>query len=790
MKKVVYYLFIFLFCNNLFSQPLPPKREFRGAWIATVINYDWPTKPGLTTSEQQSQLLALLDELKISGVNAVFFQIRTECDAFYQSEFEPWSYYLTGEQGVAPSPFYDPLEFVINESHKRGMELHAWLNPYRAEKVIGTYPFVANHITKTHPEWILQINTYKFLNPGIPEVTDYVTKIINDVARRYDIDGIHLDDYFYPYPPDQITDQDAATFQLCNHGITNVGDWRRENTTALIAQINDSLKSIKPYLKYGVSPFGIWKSGIPAGITGMDAYNVIYADAISWLKNGSIDYLAPQLYWPLGGGQDYAALNNWWSDSTTAYDRHLYVGQAAYKASSYGANEIPSEVNFNRNNPKCQGSIFFRAANFLENPKGMTDSLKYSLNRLYAIPPIMNWKEANPVPPNAPTNLRYELNPARGKYEFVWNAPSLASDGEAAARYALYRFETNPSSVDGTNKIFGTTGETSLSTKFAKTLSTPGNYFVVTAFDRLENESVMSNVLLLNTADFTPQIPNLISPVNDDKSQRDSVRLIWKGDAYTYGYAIQVSTDSTFSSTFIVNKPDIKDTFFVLKGILASTKYFWRIKAIGLGINSDFSSTFSFKAGFPNVPILVEPKHATTNVSLNPIFKWMKESTASSYRFQLATTIQFPPETMKVDTVVTDTSLQVLNLSPLKNHYWRVSALNDYGASLWSGSFGFKTGSATDVVDENIPTQFELKQNYPNPFNPITTIQFSLAEKSFVTLKVFDVLGTEMETLVATEKSEGNYSIVFDASKLASGIYFYKLQTADAISVKKLIVLK
>ena len=790
MKKIIYYFLILISTNCLFSQSVPPKREFRGAWIATVVNYDWPSKPGLSTSEQQTQLLSLLDELKISGINAVFFQIRTECDALYQSNYEPWSYYLTGAQGVAPSPFYDPLEFVIKESHKRGMELHAWLNPYRAEKTIGAYPFAGDHITKMHPEWILQINTYKFLNPGIPEVTQYVTKIINDVARRYDIDGIHLDDYFYPYPPDQMTDQDAATFQLYNHGITNIGDWRRENTTALIAQISDSLKSIKPYLKYGISPFGIWKSGVPAGITGMDAYNVIYADAMAWLKNGSVDYLAPQLYWPFGGGQDYAALNNWWSDSTSAYNRHLYVGQAAYKASSYGANEIPSEINFNRNNPKCQGSIFFRAANFPENPKGMTDSLKYSLNRLHAIPPIMNWKEANPLPPNAPTNLQYQINPLSGKYEFMWNAPSVAADGDTASRYALYRFETNPSTLEDGNKIFGTTGETSLSTKFAKTLSIPGNYFVVTAFDRLENESIMSNVLQLNAADFTPQIPELISPVKDDRSQKDTVCLIWKGDAFTYGYAIQVSTDSTFSSTFIVHKPEIKDTFFILKGILASTKYFWRIKAVGLGVNSDFSSTFSFQAGFPNIPILIEPKHATTNVSLNPIFKWMKESTATSYRFQLATTIQFPIETMKVDTIVTDTSLQVMNLAPLKNHFWRVNAVNDFGASLWSGSFGFKTGSATDIEEEEISTHFELKQNYPNPFNPVTTIQFSLAEKSFVTLKVFDVLGTEVETLVMGEKNEGNYSVVFDASKLPSGIYFYKLQSANTILVKKLIVLK
>ena len=793
MKKFVSFLFIFLFSCNLFSQPLPPKREFRGAWIATVVNYDWPSKPGLSTAEQQSQLLLLLDELKISGINAVFFQIRTECDALYQSSYEPWSYYLTGQQGVAPSPFYDPLEFAIKESHKRGMELHAWLNPYRAEKIIGAYPFVGEHITKTHPNWILQINTYKFLNPGIPEVADYVTKIMTDVASRYDIDGIHLDDYFYPYPPDQITDQDLTTFNTYSNGTESIGDWRRENTTALIAQISDSLKIIKPFLKYGISPFGIWKSGIPSGVTGMDAYNVIYADAMAWLKNGSVDYLAPQLYWPFGGGQDYAALNTWWSDSTSAYNKHLYVGQAAYKASAYGSQEIPAEINFNRNNPNCQGGILFRAGNFLENPKGMTDSLKYTSNRFHAIPPIMNWKEANPVPPNSPTNLRYQINSVSGKYEFIWDAPSTASDGDTASRYVVYRFENNPTSVDEGNKLFGTTGELSLSTKFAKTISTTGNYFVVTALDRLENESSMSNILQLNLADYVPKIPTLLSPAKYDQSQLSEARLIWNSDPSAYGFAIQVSTDSTFSSTFIENKPEIKDTFFMLKGILASTKYFWRIKAIGLGVNSDFSETFSFQAGFPGVPILAEPKHATLNVPTDPIFKWMKEPTANSYRFQLATIIQFPIEAMKADTVVTDTIFQISNLDPLKNHFWRVSAINAFGVSLWSNTNGFKTSSVSAVENESgVPTHFELMQNYPNPFNPSSTIRFSLPKRSLVSLKIYDVLGNEVATLVNEEKQPGvyNYELGIRNYELSSGIYFYQLRAGSFVQTKKFILLK
>ncbi|HEX9972655.1 MAG TPA: family 10 glycosylhydrolase, partial [bacterium] len=273
-----------------------------------MVNLDWPSSPSLNPDRQRSELVSTLDQLRAVGINAIFFQVRPECDAFYQSTYEPWSYFLTGKQGKAPSPFYDPLEFAISEAHKRGMELHAWFNPYRAIREIGSFQIDSTHVTVRHPDWAIQIGNFKFLNPGLPMVREHVTAVIIDVARRYDIDGIHFDDYFYPYPPNNITNEDDQTFANYSRGFTGRGDWRRDNVNLFIEMVYDTIQAIKPYVKFGVSPFGIWKNGVPSGITGLDAYSAIYADAVTWFNKQIVDYVAPQLYWAFGGGQDYGKL--------------------------------------------------------------------------------------------------------------------------------------------------------------------------------------------------------------------------------------------------------------------------------------------------------------------------------------------------------------------------------------------------------------------------------------------------------------------------------------------------
>ena len=281
-----------------------PKYEFRAAWIATVENIDWPSKKGLSVDSQKVEFIRQLDMHRRNGLNAVVVQIRPAADALYPSSYEPWSEWLTGAQGRPPSPYYDPLEFMIEETHKRGMEFHAWCNPYRAVFAIGKSSIVPDHITRQHPDWFVRFGNTLYFDPGNKEVQQYVTTVIRDIVRRYDIDGLHFDDYFYPY--DIFEDRpghdfpDKASYAKYGNGMTE-GDWRRSNTDSIIVQVGRAIKEEKPHCKFGISPFGIWrnKRTDPEGSetqAGQTNYDNLYADILLWLKNGWIDYVAPQIY--------------------------------------------------------------------------------------------------------------------------------------------------------------------------------------------------------------------------------------------------------------------------------------------------------------------------------------------------------------------------------------------------------------------------------------------------------------------------------------------------------------
>lgn len=460
------YLFVFLAVALMeaHAQNEFPKHEFRGAWIATVSNLDWPKTSG--TENQKAELIELLDDLKAAGINAVFFQVRTEADALYESELEPWSYWLTGEQGRAPAPFYDPLEFAIEEAHKRGIELHAWFNPFRADRG-SSYQPDPTHVTVEHPEWILSFGALEILNPGIPAVRDYVTEVITDVIQRYDVDGVHFDDYFYPYDP--ITDEDVETFEEYNDlDFDNIGDWRRSNVNRLVESVHEAIEARRPEIAFGISPFGIWKSGVPSGIFGLDAYNVIFADAIAWLEDQSIDYLTPQLYWAFGGGQDYATLAPWWAQHASSNGRHLYPGLGLYKADRstfanelYEADVIPRQVRFNREHDDIQGSVFFRAQNITRyHSKGIADSLTTDLYRYPALTPILEWNDVTPPLPAA--ELSFEWTSA-DEVTLTWSPPE-GEGGDAVRFYAVYRMrsaaEPDPATmVSDPRHLLAVTGE-------------------------------------------------------------------------------------------------------------------------------------------------------------------------------------------------------------------------------------------------------------------------------------------------------------------------------------------
>src|SRR5687768_10215353 len=311
------------------AAPPPAQREFRAVWVASVSNIDWPSRPGLSTAEQQAELRAILDLSAALNLNAVILQVRPATDALYASALEPWSPYLTGTMGKAPEPFYDPLAFAVAEAHKRGLELHAWFNPFRAKHAAYRDTLAASHISRTHPHLVRSYGRSLWMDPGDPDVHRQSLAVILDVVNRYDIDGVHIDDYFYPYQErDSVTNAllpfpDDSTYARYGGGMAR-DDWRRQNVDRFVADLYSAIRAAKPTVKFGVSPFGIWRPGYPANVTGFDAYANIYADARKWLNNGWLDYFPPQLYWRSDSpGQDYVSLLAWWVGENTK-GRHIW----------------------------------------------------------------------------------------------------------------------------------------------------------------------------------------------------------------------------------------------------------------------------------------------------------------------------------------------------------------------------------------------------------------------------------------------------------------------------------
>lgn len=397
MKTTIHFILIItLFIFSAKAQH--PVYEFRGVWVATVVNIDWPSNKGLTTDIQKQEFIQLLNMHQRNGMNTVIVQIRPAADAFYPTPYEPWSEYLTGTQGTPPQPYYDPLEFMIEETHKRGMEFHAWLNPYRAVFRIGGSSIAANHITKTNPHWFVNYGTTKYFNPGLPEVQQYVTNIVKDIVQRYNIDAIHMDDYFYPYRIEGKEFPDADTYAKYGKGLTKDA-WRRSNCDSIIILLSKTIKATNPRVKFGISPFGVWrnKSQDPRGSNtkaGQTNYDDLYADILLWLEKGWIDYVTPQLYWERGHKLcDYDTLLAWWNNY--GYGKHIYIGHGIYRAGTTTAwrdkNELPNQIKKLREYTTTMGSIYFSSKTFEKNPNGWCDSLQNNYYAYPALPPVMPW---------------------------------------------------------------------------------------------------------------------------------------------------------------------------------------------------------------------------------------------------------------------------------------------------------------------------------------------------------------------------------------------------------------
>jgi uncharacterized lipoprotein YddW (UPF0748 family) len=394
-----------------------PKREFRGIWLATVNNIDWPSKAGLTVEDQKSELLSLLDQLEALHFNAVIFQIRPAGDAFYNSQTEPWSQWLMGKQGLAPANNWDPLHFITKECHQRGMELHAWMNPFRLSQNLNT-TYSSRSIARRHPDWVVNYGNRQYLDPGIPGVRNYLNSVVSEVVRKYDVDAIHFDDYFYPYPIAKTPFPDSLSFVQYNRGhtATEINSWRRENVDLIIESLNQTIKHLKPRVKFGISPFGVWKNydendEMAGSVTtaGTTNYDNLYADVIKWQQKGWIDYMIPQLYWEIGHSSvDFITLANWWSERS--FGHHVYVGHALYKlvegkSSAWkNSEELPEQIMISRRMKNIEGSAYFRMRYLEKNPLGIKDRLLQDIYQEKALLPTMPWLDNKK--PAQPTKVK------------------------------------------------------------------------------------------------------------------------------------------------------------------------------------------------------------------------------------------------------------------------------------------------------------------------------------------------------------------------------------------------
>lgn len=410
-------------------------REMRAVWIATVSNIDWPSEPGLSTAQQKAELRALFDRMKMLNMNTVIFQVRPATDAFYDSRFEPWSEYLTGEQGKAPDPYYDPLEFAIDEAHKRGLELHAWLNPFRARHSSAASEMHEMHLSEKQPFLIRNYGTHLWMDPGHPKAVDWSVEVVKDIVRRYAVDGIHFDDYFYPYKEydenDNLIDfPDSSTYAayIEEYGEIQRNDWRRQNVDHFIERTYHEIKNVDPKVRFGISPIGLWRPDHQGDeIWGFDAYEEIYADSRKWFNEGWVDYFTPQLYWPADqDGQRYKTLIEWWHHQN-GKSRHFwpgnYTSRTAFGADPWTASEISKQIQITRDFSGTGGNVHFSMRVLMMNPDGLLDELM-NLYHTPALVPASAWLyESPPQKPEAAVhylNSRYQLDFKPAKGEEVW----------------------------------------------------------------------------------------------------------------------------------------------------------------------------------------------------------------------------------------------------------------------------------------------------------------------------------------------------------------------------------
>ena len=483
MKRI--YLILLLFLSVAASAQ---KREFRGAWIQCVNGQF----QGMGTQQMQQTLTAQLDELQRDGVNAIIFQVRPECDALYESSIEPWSRFLTGQQGLAPQPYWDPLQWMIDQCHARGMELHAWINPYRA-RTKTTTTLAANHIARRKPQNCFEYDGQTILNPGIPENRDYICEVARDIVMRYDVDGIHMDDYFYPYPAAGQTIPDDEQYRQYSNGIRDRGDWRRYNVNLFIEQFYKTVHKAKPWVKVGISPFGIYRNkrthSIGSNTSGLQNYDDLYADVLLWVNNGWLDYCVPQIYWEIGHkAADYDTLIRWWNHY--AGKRPLFIGEdvertvKAADPQNPSQHQQPAKHRLHRQMPNVQGTVLWYAKAAVDNVGGYGTNLRNHYWRRPVLQPDMSF--ISKKSPAKVTKLKAVWT--SDSYVLFWTAPNGKNWHNTPTQYVVYRFAKGEKiNIDDPAKIVAITQDTFYQLPYEN--GKQKYTYVVTAVNRLHNES-------------------------------------------------------------------------------------------------------------------------------------------------------------------------------------------------------------------------------------------------------------------------------------------------------------
>ncbi|MBQ9666369.1 MAG: family 10 glycosylhydrolase [Bacteroidaceae bacterium] len=497
MKRLTLFLFFFMSLSWMTLHAANPKREFRGAWIQCVNGQYLGKSP-----EQIRQMLSSqLDVLQKCGINAILFQVRAEGDALYRSNYEPWSRYLTGKQGTAPSDGWDPLAWMVDECHKRNMECHAWINPYRA-KTKGTTELAVNHAVVKHPERVFEYDGLYIFNPALPENRTYTCMVVEDILEHYDVDGIHMDDYFYPYPVKGLALPDESYFQADPRGFATIEDWRRDNVSLLIRDLHYLVRSVKPWVKFGVSPFGIYRNS-PTGencregsaTSGTQNYDDLYADIVQWTKQGWVDYNIPQIYWNIGTkAADYEKLLYWWNDYCN--QRPLFIGQDVERTvkgadpSNPASHQMRVKYDLQRALAHVQGSCQWYAAAVVNNPGNYRTVLEQVYHATPALQPLMTFIDGKA--PGKPKSLSAKTYAMTGTI-LSWEAPKGKQEMDKARQYVIYRFKQGEKiNLNSAENIVAITQDTRYTVPSPKR----GTTFVVTALDRLHNESKPAKVKL------------------------------------------------------------------------------------------------------------------------------------------------------------------------------------------------------------------------------------------------------------------------------------------------------